>query len=165
MQYLLDANVLIDANRDYYPLDRIPEFWEWLIHQGNEGNIKVPVEIYEEIIQGKDDLVDWLKDADVKTALLLDEDVDIRLVRLATNSGYATDLTDNEIEKLGRDPFLIAHALSDKPNRYVVTTEVSKPGKQRGNKHIPDVCSAVGVPSCHTYELLRILNFTTSWKG
>ena len=24
MLYLLDANVLIDANRDYYPLDRVP---------------------------------------------------------------------------------------------------------------------------------------------
>ena len=28
--YLLDANVLIDANRDYYPIHRVPEFWDWL---------------------------------------------------------------------------------------------------------------------------------------
>ena len=31
MLYLLDANVFIDANRDYYPLDRFPEFWDWLV--------------------------------------------------------------------------------------------------------------------------------------
>jgi len=37
MLYLLDANVLIDANRDYYPIARIPEFWEWLVYHGEEG--------------------------------------------------------------------------------------------------------------------------------
>ena len=29
--YLLDANVLIRAHEDYYPVDRIPPFWTWLI--------------------------------------------------------------------------------------------------------------------------------------
>ena len=28
--YLLDANVLITANRDYYSVKRVPEFWAWL---------------------------------------------------------------------------------------------------------------------------------------
>ncbi len=41
--YLLDANTLIDAKRDYYPIDRIPEFWEWLVHMGNEGFVKIHV--------------------------------------------------------------------------------------------------------------------------
>lgn len=53
MLYLLDANVLIDANRDYYPLGRVDEFWEWLIHHGEQGNIKIPIEIYEELKAGK----------------------------------------------------------------------------------------------------------------
>ncbi len=48
--YLLDANVLIDANRDYYPIARIPEFWDWLLEIGRLDRIKVPQEIYEEII-------------------------------------------------------------------------------------------------------------------
>ncbi|MBT3884724.1 MAG: DUF4411 family protein, partial [Rhodospirillaceae bacterium] len=30
--HLLDANVFISAQRDYYPLDRVPEYWEWLAH-------------------------------------------------------------------------------------------------------------------------------------
>ena len=50
MLYLLDANVLIDANRDYYPIERVPEFWDWLIEKGELGHVKVPVEIYEEIV-------------------------------------------------------------------------------------------------------------------
>lgn len=50
MLYLLDANVLIDANRDYYPLDRVPEFWEWLEHQGRAGAAAVCREISAELV-------------------------------------------------------------------------------------------------------------------
>jgi len=35
--YLLDANVLIAANRDYYPLGRVPEFWDWLVFPSVKG--------------------------------------------------------------------------------------------------------------------------------
>ena len=65
MLYLLDANVPIDANRDYYPIERVPEFWEWLVEMGELGRVKIPIEIYEEIIlpppSRADVLVDWLK--------------------------------------------------------------------------------------------------------
>jgi hypothetical protein len=39
--FLLDANVLINANRDYYPIDRVPELWEWLVHV-DHGSRKNP---------------------------------------------------------------------------------------------------------------------------
>lgn len=29
--YLIDANVLIRAHGDYYPIDRIKPFWDWLL--------------------------------------------------------------------------------------------------------------------------------------
>ena len=60
MLYLLDANVLIDAARDYYPLEMVPEFWDWLVHHGAISNVKMPLEIYEEICDGNDRLADWL---------------------------------------------------------------------------------------------------------
>ena len=53
MLYLLDANVLIDANRDYYPIERIPEFWEWLLSLSTSGQVKIPQETFEEIAEGK----------------------------------------------------------------------------------------------------------------
>lgn len=60
MLYLLDANVLIDANRDYYPLGRVPEFWDWLLDCANLHQVKIPMEMYEEILAGKDDgLTRW----------------------------------------------------------------------------------------------------------
>ena len=54
MLYLLDANALIDANRDYYPIDRVPEFWDWLVAKGERGQVKIPLEIYEEVTDGND---------------------------------------------------------------------------------------------------------------
>jgi hypothetical protein len=55
MLYLLDANVLITANSSYYPIDQVPEFWSWLQHQGASGLVKIPLEIMEEVIAGRQD--------------------------------------------------------------------------------------------------------------
>ncbi len=163
MLYLLDANVLIDANRDYYAVDRVPEFWEWLEYQGAQNRVKIPLEVYEEIKRGNDDLASWAKRADVKQALLLEEEADVALVSAVVDEGYSSDLTDDEVQKLGRDPFLIAYA-SVAENRCVVTTEASKPKRQRANRHVPDVCKDLGVRSCNTFALTRELNFRTSWR-
>lgn len=69
MLYLLDANILIDADRDYYPIGRVPEFWGWLFSLANNQNVKIPREIYEEVMRGKksrttegeEELPNWLK--------------------------------------------------------------------------------------------------------
>jgi hypothetical protein len=163
MIYLLDASVLITANRQYYAIDRVPEFWAWLVYMGEMGNVKIPKEIYEEFKDGKDALSIWAKEDEVESALLLDEDVDIGMVRRVMTQGYAPDLTDDEIEKLGRDPFLIAHALAHAGNRSVVTTEVSKPKKVRANRHVPNVCDDFGVPCFNTFQLTTALDFRTDW--
>jgi hypothetical protein len=165
MLYLLDANVLIDANRDYYPIVRVPEFWEWLVHNGTTGCVKIPLEVYEEIKEGKDNLANWGRDPEVKEALLLNEGPDPSVIACVVNDAYAPDLTDDEVEKLGRDPFLMAYALATPGDRCIVTTEASKPKRQRANRHLPDVCTELGIPSCNTFQLVRALNFSTSWKS
>ena len=99
MLYLLDANVLIDANRDYYPIERVPQFWSWLLEMARLGRVKMPQEIFEEITTprpgGQDPLVDWL--VNHRDALVLDEMVDVELVGRVTYDGYADNLTDDEI--------------------------------------------------------------------
>lgn len=165
MTYLVDANVLITAKNSYYPFDRVPEFWDWLVHQGNQGNIKIPVEIFEELKAGTDDLADWCKEDQVAEALKFDDDVDVDVLREVIDDGYAADLTDDEFEKLGRDPFLVAHAKSDPDEMTVVTTEVSKPGRVRANRHLPDVCNDLGVSCCDTFEMMAQLDFTTGWNS
>ncbi len=167
MLYLLDANVLITANSTYYPLDQVPEFWSWVYDQAASNRIKIPREILEEIKAGRKDddpLLDWICATEIESALLLDEAVDTALVQQVVTAGYAPDLRDDEVEKLGRDPFLIAYALIDPPGRTVVTTEVSRPTAQRANRKIPDVCRAVGATSCGPFELNKALGFKTGWK-
>ena len=163
MLYLLDANVLIDANRDYYPLERFPEFWDWLIDRGAKRRVKIPLEMCEEVLVGRpDDLTRWLRDN--RGVLLLDEDVDAALVARVAETGYGPNLSDEEAERVGRDPFLIAHALRDRAGRTVVTTEVSRPKKRRANRHIPDVCRELKVRCCNTFEFIEALDFTTGWR-
>ena len=165
MIYLLDANVLIDANRDYYPIDRVPEFWAWLVHQGEADSVKIPLEIYEEVKDGNDQFAQWAKADNTEAALLLGEAADPTLVSQITEQGYADDLTDDEIIKVGRDPFLMSYALTDVVNRTIVTTEVSKPGRVRLNRHIPDVCDTFGIRCRNTFEFVRELDFSTNWQG
>lgn len=168
--YLLDANVLITAHRDYYAVARVPEFWHWLRHQAAAGRVKVPVEILEEVKRGRprkgmDDLLDWLKSSDVKDAIPLDEEPDPALVQRVITKGYAPDLNDHELVKLGRDPFLIAYALVNPAGRRIVTTEVSKPKKRRANRKIPDVAKRFGIKALNPFQFARELDFTTNWRN
>ena len=165
MIYLIDANVLIDAARDYYPVDMVPEFWEWLCHQGSQGSVKIPREMLEEVCEGRDPAADWLRSEDVQDALLLHEDVDPALVARAVERGYASDLTDDEVLRIGRDPFLVAYGLLALQERCIVTTEGSKPSKMRANRKIPDVCRDFTVDCCNTFEFTRRLGFRTRWQA
>lgn len=168
MLYLLDANVLITAHNLYYPIDAVPEFWAWLVHKGGSGDLKMPLENYEEVKDGstdeeKDLLFGWIKAAEIKTAILFNEEVDASVVARVIDEGYAPDLTDDEVVQIGRDPFLIAYALASPANRCVVTTEVSAPSKQRQNGRIPDVCATMGIACCNTFAMTKALGFKTAW--
>ncbi len=164
MLYLLDSNVLIDASRDYYPLDRVQPFWSWLIEMGDRGLIKIPFEIVREISQGTDLLAQWIKKDEIKRALQLVEEFDGLILQRVLNEGYSHDLNDVEIQMVGQDPYLMAYALADRENRCVVTTESSKPSRQRANKKIPDVCKSLEIRCINTYIMIRDLDFSTDWR-
>jgi hypothetical protein len=167
MLNLLHANVLITANGSYYPIDQVSEFWDWIHHQATSKQIKIPREIMEEIKAGRrddDPLLDWICTPEIEASLLLEEDVDPALVQRVVATGYAPDLHDDEVEKIGRDPFLIAYALADSANRMVVTLEASRPSAQRANRKVPDVCQSVSVASCGPFVLNKALGFSTGWR-
>ena len=165
MLYLLDSNVLITAHNSYYPIDRVPEFWEWLGHVAGDERVKVPFELYNEITDGTDALADWASEEENRSMMVLDEQVDPVLLFKVIREGYAPDLSDVEIESVGRDPFLIGYALASADQRSVVTSEVSKPTRRRANRHVPDVCQTLGVRCIDTFQLVRVLDFRTSWRG
>ena len=170
MLYLLDANTLIDAKRDYYPISKVPEFWDWIIFQGQQGIIKIPIEVYEEFSDTKDkdgekdELATWAEHIEIRNSLLLDEEAEQDLVARITYGGYVANPTDDELEKIGRDPFLLSYALKDIDNRCIVTTESSKPSRTGANRHIPDVCKDFKIRCINNFQMIRELNFSTDWK-
>ena len=161
MLFLIDANVLIRAHEDYYPLDRVPQFWTWLERKALASQIKMPFEIHNEIAISTGSLKDWICGHDIKEALIFDEEADDELVNRVLTEGYGDNLTDSDLEKIGQDPFLIAYAVAAE-DRVVVTKETPKPGARGANRKIPDVCDTLNVKWMTDFELYRILGFTTA---
>jgi hypothetical protein len=125
----------------------------------------MPREIIDEIKGGDSDIhAKWVHHKTNKPHIVLPEDFDAGILHQVVSDGYAEDLSDLEIEKIGKDPFLIAYAMKDIRNRVVVTNETPKPSKTRANRKVPDVCSKFGVQCCNVYQLLRDLDFSTDWK-
>jgi len=156
--YLMDANVPIRAHGDYYPIDRIGPFWQWLLAQAQADRVKMPRQIYDEVARSTDLLGQWLRRPEVRKAIILAETVDMATVQKVIAEGYAADLNDIELLTLTRDPFLIAAAMGGS-DRVVVTREVSKRTATRAKRKVPDVCATMGVACINDYELWRRLDF------
>ncbi|MFV0623780.1 DUF4411 family protein [Sphingomonas sp. ac-8] len=159
--YLLDANALISAHRTWYALNRVPEFWRWILHHAAAGVVKMPPEIYAEVEGGTDELAAWMKNAEHKKALRLAEDADAAKVQIVL-AAYGAGLSDADVIKIGQDPFLVAAALGH-DDRLVVTAEVSSPKKQAANRKVPDICNDCGVAWRSPIEFINELDFTTAW--
>jgi len=162
MIYLLDANTLINAHRTWYALNRVPEFWRWILHHAEAGTVKVPSEIYGEGESGNDELAAWMKDADHKKTLRLAEEANLANVQVVL-AQYGDPLSEADLIKIGQDPFLIAAAFGH-ADRCVVTAEVSSPGKQGANRKVPNVCEDCGIPWMTPVAFINELDFTTGWE-
>ena len=160
MLYLLDANVLIEPHELYYPVDRIPQYWDWLLEICESGAAKIPHEIYGEVQPADGPFKEWLRASGTPDRLALQEDADPALVTRVLEEGYGPNLSAEELVQPGQDPFLIAYALNGN-DRTVVSQEVSRRSKKRGNRKVPDVCSDLGVPCINAFDLFRILDFHT----
>ena len=158
MLYLLDSNVIIRAHADYYPIDRIPQFWDWLVAEGSEGHAKIPLEIYNEITPATGPLKQWMTSSFVKDALILVEEVDRLIFNQVLDIAYAPDLTEDELEEAGRDPFLVAYGLMGE-DRVVVTKETPRPSQRRGRRKLPDACDAMQVLWMPDFHFYRERNF------
>lgn len=170
MLYLLDANVLIDADRDYYGIGRVPQFWSWLHHHAVEGRVKIASENFDEVAGGGaprpgDLLVPYLRRPEVRRALVLAEEVNRDLVNTVLARAYGGPNPDEEaLEIMGQDPFLIAYGLADPVRRTVVSVETSKPTWVGPKRKVPDACADVGVPFMRPFDFFRTLDFSVDWE-
>jgi Domain of unknown function (DUF4411) len=163
MLYLLDASTLINAHNNWYALNRVPEFWRWLLHHAETGTVKMPTELFAEVENGNDELATWMKEADHKKALRHAEEADLAKVQ-AVLAKYGEDLSEADLIKIGQDPFLIAAALGH-ADRCVVTAEVSSSKKQGANRKVPNVCDDFGIIWQSPVDFIKALDFTTDWES
>ena len=57
----LDSNVFIEGKKGPYSFDIAPRFWSLVDELTDAGRISCPVRVYEELLDGQDDLSDWAK--------------------------------------------------------------------------------------------------------
>ncbi len=151
--YLLDANVLIEAKNRYYAFDIAPGFWEWL-DQAHRKHLACSIEaVRDELVAGDDELAIWA----------------------ATNAGFfqaIDDKTTHHFEALsvwaasqgytpaalssftGTDADYLLVAFAREHAHTVVTHERSQPQARR-RVLIPDACTAMGVTTVDTFQMLR----------
>ena len=58
--YLIDSDVLITAKNRYYAFSICPGFWDSVLHGHSLGNIHSIDWVRQELLLGRDDLVQWV---------------------------------------------------------------------------------------------------------
>ena len=164
MEYCIDTDVYTQAHRSYYAFDIAPPFWNALVTFAQKGTIISPIAVYDELMEGKDDLKQWAKDH--RKILFIEPDSKVneayRHVAEFANKRYHDQHWIRDFLK-GADPWVIAQAKAQ--NLTVVTMEGVKQaenvnkssGRFIGKIKIPNVCDHFGIKSISTYELLRAL--------
>lgn len=172
MRYLLDANVLINAHDQYYPIHRIPQFWDWLIENAKSDRIKMPSEMLAEVKRGspnhrkqlqQDELLRWLGRDNHESILRLNSTPDRHEVNRVYKEGYKIPQPRrDELNTIGKDPILIAYALAES-NCTIVTMEAKQlnaTGQMKKVKwKIPFVCRKLSIQCIDTFELIDELDF------
>ncbi len=121
MRYILDANVLIDAKNRLFPMEEYPKFWDWLLRCAKDDIIFIPESVFEEIQQGNDPLAKWTKDNKNIFFVSTAETYEVLSEILQAYSDIAGIPSQECLEALRADPYIIAHGYIHKCT--VVTSE------------------------------------------
>ncbi|MBK8259301.1 MAG: DUF4411 family protein [Polyangiaceae bacterium] len=150
--YLLDANALITAHRQWYGFDFCPGFWEWIVAQHAAGRVYSVARVEAELLGADDQLASWarqlpdgffLRESDTEAAAFAN------LATWARRQNYQPAAVATFLQSA--DAALVAQAQARKST--VVTLEV-RSGSPRIVK-IPDACVGLNVDYLTPYAMLR----------
>ena len=157
IKYLLDANIFIQAKKFHYPFDVFPGFWEWLKRDMEAGIVASVEPVYQELIRGNDELVDWTKACKDCGCFLTVDDIETQL-KFAEIASWAVDPTQCFKQTAHQDflqvadPWLIAKAIS--MGTTIVTLEKFDANCKK-RILIPNACRFFGIEYIDTVELIR----------
>lgn len=160
--YVLDANVFIQAYRNYYPFDIALGFWEALVHHAQNGRIVSIDRVKAEIDRGNDQLKEWANEvfspyfASTSSPECIDA---YRQVIAWVESEEQFRRSAKDEFASGADGWVIAYAMAQ--GYVVVSTEKLNLEVQR-RVPIPNVCHQFNVRCIDTFQMLRELKVRMS---
>ena len=149
--YLLDANVFIQAKNLHYGFDFCPAFWDWLVEQNRTGKVASIQKVAEELLAGEDELSEWAAERGERFFLRPDNAVASALQSVsdwAIGSRYQSAAVDTFLQVA--DYWLVAHAVA--LECAVVTHEV--PADTQHKVKIPNACIGLEVLCMTPFEML-----------
>lgn len=164
-KYLIDANVLMEANRRYYSLDFAPAFWNFLTRAAEEGMVFSIDRVYDEIMKGKDDLAEWTKKNFTFAFANTKDDEKVielyaELMQWAIKQIQYTQAAIDEFARVeNADAWLIAYA---KVHNYLIVTQEVLDLNIKKKIPIPNVCEQFDIKYINTFQMLRELKFKFS---
>ena len=156
----LDCNVFVEAKNGPFSFAVAPGFWTWLVRAAKEDRVRSPVAVYNELLEGKDQLANWARSQRSSGLFVTpDREVQKRYGEIAAfvQSRYQPPFSAAFLD--GADPWVIAHALDD--GGTVVTHETLVSSNSMRVK-IPNVCAHFGVGCIRAYEAFEKLGLKLS---
>ena len=148
--------MFIQAKNGPYGFDIVPAFWDWIDLQVQQDNLITSFEVYNEILDGKDELSDWFRYRR-NSKLFMRPTIEVQEIyqNIAdyVSKNYETAHYQPFLAKA--DPWVIA--LAKKVEAIVVTLEVLVSPNSKQVK-IPNICRQFNLKYINTYQLLRDLN-------
>lgn len=152
MTYLLDANALITAHRQWYGFDFCPGFWAWIEAQHAAGRVYSVARVEAELVGADDQLTVWVRGLPDGFFLQESDDEAASFTALgAWVRGQQYQPAAIATFMQSADAALVAQAQARK---YTVVTLEVRANSPRVVK-IPDACVGLKVDYISPYAMLR----------
>jgi hypothetical protein len=161
-RYIIDANVLMGAGRNWYRFTFCSGFWRLLIDRHTIGVVTSIDHVRSEILPG-DDLHSWVKGTAPKAFFQSSKNAAVGrayadiMAWASTNPQYKPTAIA-ELASVA-DGWIVAFAIVN--GLTVVTHEVHDNGSARVK--IPSICNAFNVPYCNTFAMLQDMKIDLKW--
>ena len=155
--YVVDANVYIEAYRRYYAFDFGTKFWACLKEHSATGRVVSIDRVLDELRKGKDELADWACNTCCESFVTTDRPDVIynfgKIMNWVQGQGHYFDGAKNAFAG-GADGWLVAYAMAA---GHTVVTHEEYNAEIRKQVKIPNVCRAFGIRYVNTFTMLREL--------
>lgn len=157
--YWLDADACIHTKNEEtgaFPFSRAANFWGYLSRKVDDGVVKCPKMVYDEIVKGNDELSTWFKEREHRGLCVHSSDEAWECLTKISDFvvGRWKDRKSRSFLD-GADAWVLAHAMAMGSDGVVVSHESTR--KQETIVKIPAVCGALGIQKISLFQMLNRL--------